>query len=602
MSPSGPPERQGAPPEDELAALRRRVAELEHELDRAPVSTPGPGVTLEEHRAARAALERSNARFDELVRRIPSGVYVFRFRADRSMAFEYVSPRFCAILGVDEAAVMADASVAFGAVHPDDAEQLGRENLDAGLHGVPFQWEGRFVVHGDTRWVRIASEPTLEPNGDSVWNGVVSDVTARQRAELALREKEERLERVIDGTGVGLWDWNVQTGETVYNERWAEILGYTLAELAPLSIATWKSLCHPDDLPRSDACLARHFAGETASYDCECRMRHKSGAWVWVHDRGKVSSRDAAGRPLRMAGTHADITARKRAEERLRDKTAELEELTRTLERKVEAEVALRYRGEQLLIEQSKLAAMGEMVGAIAHQWRQPLNALALVVQNLEDAHRFGELDDPYLASAVARAMAQIQHMSRTIDDFRAFFRPDREPTVFGAMQAVAEVLKLLSAQLLANDIRFRIVCHAHGRSFESVEGVPACDSTLVRGPKNEFEHVLLNLVDNAREAIVTRRRERGDERPGHIRFDFRHAADRISIRVHDDGCGFDAANLDRVFEPFFTTKGAKGTGLGLYMSKVIIEEHMRGTIAAERDGEGATVAIELPAARPEAP
>jgi PAS domain S-box-containing protein len=142
-----------------------------------------------------------------------------------------------------------------------------------------------------------------------------------------LREKLRRLEAILEGTRAGTWEWNVQTGETVFNERWAEIAGYTLAELAPVSIKTWESLAHPEDFRRSGELLARYFAGELAYYECDCRMRHKDGRWVWVRDRGKVVSRTPDGQPLWMFGTHIDITERKRTEEKLR----ESEELYRSI-------------------------------------------------------------------------------------------------------------------------------------------------------------------------------------------------------------------------------------------------------------------------------
>ena len=134
------------------------------------------------------------------------------------------------------------------------------------------------------------------------------------RAEAALRERISRLESVIDGSHVGTWEWNVQTGQADINERWAEMLGYSLAELRPLDIGAWRRLMHPDDLKASNQQLELHFAGQLAQYDCECRMRHEDGHWVWVQSRGRISSRTVDGRPLMMSGIQSDISARKQAE------------------------------------------------------------------------------------------------------------------------------------------------------------------------------------------------------------------------------------------------------------------------------------------------
>lgn len=148
--------------------------------------------------------------------------------------------------------------------------------------------------------------------------GIGSNITERKQAQLALQKERQRLAGIIEGTHVGTWEWNVQTGETVFNERWAEIVGYRLEELSPISIQTWLELANPEDLKQSGVLLEKHFSGELPYYDCECRMRHKDGHWVWVHDRGRVVSWTDDGRPLLVSGTHADITARKLADEALR--------------------------------------------------------------------------------------------------------------------------------------------------------------------------------------------------------------------------------------------------------------------------------------------
>jgi PAS domain S-box-containing protein len=144
-------------------------------------------------------------------------------------------------------------------------------------------------------------------------------ITERKIAQEALHDALWRLSSIIEGTHVGTWEWNVQTGETVFNETWAEIVGYTLDELSPISIKTWEELVHPDDRKYSGELLDRHFAGELPNYNCECRMKHKDGHWVWVLDCGRVITHTGDGKPLMMFGTHTDITDRKQAEEACKD-------------------------------------------------------------------------------------------------------------------------------------------------------------------------------------------------------------------------------------------------------------------------------------------
>ncbi len=137
-------------------------------------------------------------------------------------------------------------------------------------------------------------------------------------AEEALRDRIARLESIIDASGIGTFEWNVQSGRIICNERYAEMLGYPLAELQPFDAAAWVRLAHPEDLPECRRQLEKHFAGAVEQYDCECRMRRKDGSWVWVVARGRVCSRTARGEPLMMLGTQYDISARKQAEEAAR--------------------------------------------------------------------------------------------------------------------------------------------------------------------------------------------------------------------------------------------------------------------------------------------
>ncbi|MBN8658034.1 MAG: PAS domain S-box protein, partial [Anaerolineae bacterium] len=165
---------------------------------------------------------------------------------------------------------------------------------------------------GSIHWLHQTGKVTYDQTGTPTrMMAIVQDISERKKSEQFLRESSTRLEMALKGANAGMWDWNVQTGETVFNERWAEIVGYSLAELEPISIKTWGDLCHPDDLKRSSEMLQKHFSGEVEFYECEVRMKHKNGSWIWVIDRGRVMEWDKDEKPIRMFGTHLDITRQK---------------------------------------------------------------------------------------------------------------------------------------------------------------------------------------------------------------------------------------------------------------------------------------------------
>jgi PAS domain S-box-containing protein len=145
------------------------------------------------------------------------------------------------------------------------------------------------------------------------------EVVLRKQYEKALKDSQERLELLTEGAQLGMWDWNVQTGDVVFNERWAEMIGYSLSDLGTISIQTWMEYCHPEDLEQSSQLLEKHFKGELPYYECEVRMKHKKGHLVWVLDRGKVCEWTSDGKPLRMIGTHLDISQRKNAQKKIEE-------------------------------------------------------------------------------------------------------------------------------------------------------------------------------------------------------------------------------------------------------------------------------------------
>ncbi len=446
---------------------------------------------------------------------------------------------------------------------------LSPEEVSAERHRALSLQRNYFVfphrrADGSVRIVEVHSSPVTVAGHEQLFS-IIHDITERKQAEAALRESEERWNLALEGSGDGVWDWDIPTGKVFYSKRWKEMLGYAEDEIVG-QVDEWLNRIHPGDLEKARHTLNGYLSGELSVYACEHRVCCKDGSWIWILDRGKVVKFDAQGQPLRMVGTHTDISHIKEVEEKLRC-------FNDTLEQRVTAEVAKNMDSERLLIQQSRLAAMGEMIGNIAHQWRQPLNALGLLLANIKDAYEFDELDDSYLDGSVAKGNQLIQKMSTTIDDFRNFFRPNKRKEDFNLTQSVNEALSLINQSLKNNNIHIYL---------ESAGDIPA------HGFPNEFSQVLLNVLNNAKDALL-------EQAPEDAAITIRLGDDpqHAWVEIHDNAGGIPADILPKVFDPYFTTK-EKGTGIGLYMSRMIME-HMDGVIEVRNKNGGALFRLVLP-------
>ena len=219
---------------------------------------------------------------------------------------------------------------------------------------------------------------------------------------------------------------------------------------------------------------------------------------------------------------------------------------------------------------------MGEMINNIAHQWRQPLNALGLVLGNLKDAAQFNEFTESYLDSQIDDGLLCIEKMSSTINDFRNFFRPDKQKELFSLRKAIQSAIALVDASFKTHNIEFI---------------VDAPDDIKAMGFPNEYSQVLLNLITNAKEAILTKGQNGNG---GYITVRLHSDHDFTHTIVTDSGGGIRDDVLDRLFEPYFSTKEG-GSGIGLYMSKMIIENSMNGKISVRNVPQGAEFTISMP-------
>ncbi len=246
------------------------------------------------------------------------------------------------------------------------------------------------------------------------------------------------------------------------------------------------------------------------------------------------------------------------------EKTKELQELNRNLEIKIKKEVEESRKKDEIMFRQSRYAAMGEMIGNIAHQWRQPLNALLLIIQSFQTKKMLGaELSDEFIDSQVKEGLVLANSMSKTIDDFRNFFNPNKKEEFFSIEKAVSNSIEIIEKYYQKEEVSIVLICH---------------DDVHVLGYENEFSQVLINLFSNSKDAL-----SESSITPKLIEVIVTKTDDReVLVEVVDNGGGIAPEVIERMFEPYFTTKHkSSGTGIGLYMSQQIIEKQMEGKIVA---------------------
>ncbi len=253
----------------------------------------------------------------------------------------------------------------------------------------------------------------------------------------------------------------------------------------------------------------------------------------------------------------------------------ELEELTHTLEERVKEKTEENSRKDRLLIHQARLAELGEMIGNIAHQWRHPLTRLSLLLQNLKALNKKERLTTQKLTETLEVANEQIFFMSDTIDNFKDFYKQGGEKNLFLVADAYTKMVEMVGHNLKHNNIDI---------SYQETEEIS------IFGNQNEFSQVLLNLIINARDAAIAKKIPTPT-----ITISAEVKKEMNILKVSDNAGGIPADLLTQIFEPYFSTKGDKGTGIGLYMVRTIIQEKFGGTVTAHNDQAGAVFVLEIP-------
>ncbi|WP_417326443.1 sensor histidine kinase [Halarcobacter sp.] len=258
----------------------------------------------------------------------------------------------------------------------------------------------------------------------------------------------------------------------------------------------------------------------------------------------------------------------------------ELKQLNEKLEQRVQEELSKRKENESLLIQQSRSAALGEMISNIAHQWRQPLNAVSLIIQNLDFLYKSKNLSDEQMEKSVKKVALLVSSMSQTIDDFRNFFKPEKVRHSFNINETVKKALRIIDASF--NNLNIKIDFKAHD------------NENIAYGYENEYSQVIVNILTNSKDSFI----EKDIENPL-IKIELIKDENSINLILKDNAGGIPKEIFPKIFDPYFSTK-ENGTGIGLYMSKMIIEKSMDGNLSAENIDDGLKFIISVPISKEE--
>ncbi|MBD3840321.1 MAG: PAS domain-containing sensor histidine kinase [Campylobacterales bacterium] len=350
-----------------------------------------------------------------------------------------------------------------------------------------------------------------------------------------LRQLNERFELTLDAVKDGIWDWDLKSDKAFFSKNWKLMLGYGENEIENKWSAFFE-LIHKDDQAKVKNAIEKHLENHIQNkYALEIRLKAKDGSYKWILSRGEAIF-DDTNKPYRMVGYHTDITSEKENQEYLKQQ-------------------------EKIMAENMKLASMGEMIGNIAHQWRQPLSVISTGASGLKLQKEYGLLTDQIFNEICDTIVKNAQYLSRTIDDFRNFIKGDRKQKKFALIDEVKSFLILVEGSMKSYDITVDL----------------QIDETLVmNGFNNELSQCFINIFNNAKDAL---KQNLKTNRYFKISASV-ETKDWVTICLHDNAGGINPLILDKIFEPYFTTKHqSQGTGLGLHMTRNLIVEGMKGSI-----------------------
>lgn len=470
-------------------------------------------------------------------------------------------------------------------IHPEDKE-FTINVMDEHLKGNTSVFEIDYRIktkYGNYKWFYdVGKIGQLDENKNpEMINGIIMDVTGRKKANEALKENEEKIRSIIEQSTDGITLTDNQGRIIEWNESHEKLTGISKSEVIDRNILDVFL-----DIVVKPQRAARQFSSIRGNIEKALKTGQSKYFNKLLTNRiktvdNKIRHIQTVVFPIRykkgymLGAISRDITEIIKNEMALKESRKQLHEMNIELEQRIRKEVQKSREKDQLISLQSRQAAMGEMIGNIAHQWRQPLNTIGMMVQNLEEAFDFNELTKEMLSTKVKAMMDIVKYMSRTIDDFRNFFKTDKQKQEFRLKEVIDKSLEIISASFKNKNINI-------------IVKVP--NEISIKGLPNELSQVIFIILNNAKDAILGRKIKNGN-----IIINGFQQSDKTILTITDNAGGIDKEIIAKIFDPYFTTKPqSQGTGIGLYMSKVIIEKNMNGKLSVKNVTGGAEFRIEF--------
>ena len=398
-----------------------------------------------------------------------------------------------------------------------------------------------FENNGKTKIFRVMSF-CIEENGESKMGSIYFDITKQFKDQ----HEVSKLKSALDKSPVSIMMTDINGDIEYVNPNYTKVSGYTLEELLGKNPKIVKSGYTSD---KTYAKMWKEISSGNI-WRSDIKNIAKDGSVFW-EDSTIIPSFGSDGKVDGYIAFKSEITEKKHLENELFEK-------------------------EEFMIAQSRHAAMGEMISMIAHQWRQPISVIAMDANNILADIELEIVDEENLQSDAKDIIAQTQELSKTIDDFRNFFRPEKTAEEIFAKDIINEAMKVIGKSLENNNIDVVLELQ---------------ESKKIKTYSRELMQVLINIINNTKEVLVERKIDKKK-----ISINLKENGNFLVFDICDNGGGVNEKIIDKVFEPYFTTKGDKnGTGLGLYMSKTIVEKHLEGSINVENIDDGACFRIKIP-------